>query len=103
LNSIAIRLKGRPNLSDLLSSLAQWEHVLVSNPRSPQYVPPPANKIEFRLGLGVGDLDRYLFEANVPWEIRRPPSISDADWKFVSQVTHIFVGAHSPLTTSFFG
>lgn len=82
-------LKGKANLFELLSSLAPWEHELVENPRSLQYVPPPPNKIEFRLGLGVGDLDRYLFGPNVAWEIVRPPAISEQHWQFVLSVTQI--------------
>jgi len=77
--------------------VAAWEKDLVKSPRSLQYVPPPRHKIEFRVGQGVGDLGRYLFEPNVPWEIRQPTAITNPDWELVSRATFIFSwSTHSP-------
>lgn len=84
------RLTGKPTLHDLLQALAPWESDLVSNPRSLHYVPPPAKNIEFRLGQGVGDLDRYLFGANVPWRIIRPPTVTENEWEVVSKAVSTF-------------
>lgn len=52
--------------------------------------------MNFRLGEGDGDLDRYLFGGNVGWEIPRPPALSDADWRFISVAITAFSGSTPP-------